>query len=249
MVIELHEAFQLNGKRVLITGGTTGVGRATALLLARQGCRVFICGRDAAHLEDALGEIKGGGGMAEGMAGDVGTEEGIASIFAAADAWLGGLDIAVLNAGIGAKGELTEMSHAECARVVSVNLLSCISCAKEAMHRMAGRRGDIVMTGSMSAEVADERSAVYVATKAGVRGFAASLRKEANPLGVRVSLVEPGSIGSDMVDETPERQREMNAGGLMLRAEDVARAILFMLVQPDWCDVIKLQIRPHLQLI
>lgn len=201
------------------------------------------------HLADALSGIKTEGGVIGGIAGDLQTMEGVIGIFKAADAWLGGLDIAILNAGLPSKGNLADMDPEECSRVIHVNLLSYIHCAREAMRRMAGRTGDIVMTGSMSAEVADERSAVYVASKAGVRGFAASLRKEANPLGVRISLVEPGSIGSDMVDETPEQQRQMNAEQRMLKAEDVAQAILFMLVQPPWCDVIKMQIRPHLQLI
>lgn len=249
MIPELDEAYRLSGKKVLITGGTTGVGRATAALLARLGCRVFICGRDPGHLRDALEEIRNLGGLIEGTTGDLQTAEGALEIFKAADAWLEGLDIAVLNAGLPSKGSLTDMEPAECTQVISVNLLSYIHCAREAMRRMAGRTGDIVMTGSMSAEIAEEYSSVYVAAKAGIRGFAASLRKEANPAGVRVSVVEPGSIGSDMVDETPEQQRKMNAEGRMLKAEDVARAILFMLVQPPWCDVIKMQIRPHLQLI
>jgi NADP-dependent 3-hydroxy acid dehydrogenase YdfG len=105
------------------------------------------------------------------------------------------------------------------------------------------------MIGSLSAEVFDPNAAVYTATKAGVRGFAGSLRKELNPHGIRVSLIEPGSIGTDMVDESAAEQQRMQEEMKMLRADDVARAILFVLTQPERSDVIHLQVRPHLQIV
>ena len=239
----------LNGSRVLITGGSTGVGRAAALLFASQGCRVFICGRDCQHLAEAIEAGRQIGREIGGIAIDLSDSDSITTLFGAADEWLGGVDIALLNAGTGAHGVLTSMTHEACEEVVHVNLLSYIRCSLELMKRMAGRGGQIIMTGSMSAAVAEEEAAVYVATKFGVRGFARSLRKEANPLGVRVSLIEPGAIGSDMVDETCEQQRRMQEELRMLRAEDVARAIFLIASQPSRCDVIELQVRPHLQLI
>lgn len=244
------ENTDLEGKRALVCGGTTGVGRATAMLLATQGCRVFICGRNEDHLADAIQEIRTMGGDISGVQADLGETKGVMTLFEKADEWLGGLDFAILNAGIGSHGLLTTMTHEHCREVVSVNLLSYISCSLEAMRRMtAGGGGHIVMTGSMSAHVFDEEAAVYVATKAGIRGFATSLRKEANSSGIKVTLIEPGTISSDMVDETTEQQNEMIDGLRMLRASDVAEAIVFMLTRPKRCDVIQLQLRPHLQRI
>jgi NAD(P)-dependent dehydrogenase (short-subunit alcohol dehydrogenase family) len=239
----------LEGKRVLITGGSTGVGRATALMFAARGCRVFICGRDGQHLADAIDAGRQQGVEIGGIAVDLGKPDGIEALFKGADDWLGELDIVVLNAGLGAHGLLTSMSHEDCRELINVNLLSYIGCSLESIRRMQGRGGQIIMTGSMSAAIAEEEAAVYVATKAGIRGFARSLRKEANPLGIRVSLIEPGSIGSDMVDETNEQQRAMQKSLKMLQAEDVARAILLVASQPARCDVIELQVRPHLQII
>lgn len=244
-----YRPVDLRGQRAMIAGGTTGVGRATAALLASKGCRVFICGRDAGALRKAIETVSGAGGEISGVTADLAEVEGVLAFFRAADDWLGGLDIAVLNAGVGSNGELTKVSHEECRQVVNVNLLSVIHCAREALLRMSGKGGQIVMTGSMSAEVFDAPAALYTATKAGIRGFAGSLRKEANPLGVRVSLLEPGSIGTDMVDESLEEQRRMQDEMRMLRAEDVARSILFVLTQPPRCDIITLQVRPHLQII
>lgn len=246
---ESLEPVKLQGKRVLVAGGTTGVGRAIARLLAMLGCRVFICGRNPEALQEALQSIRDEGGEIYGTNVDLGKAGEIERLFAEADTWLGALDIAILCAGLGSHGKLTDMSHEECRSIVNVNLLSFIGCSLEALRRMAGKRGQIVMIGSLSAEVFDSDAAVYTATKCGVRGFAASLRKEANPAGVRVSLIEPGSIGTDMVDESPEEQRRMQEEMKMLRPEDIARCVLHVLTQPPLCDVIQLQVRPHLQLI
>jgi NAD(P)-dependent dehydrogenase (short-subunit alcohol dehydrogenase family) len=239
----------LAGKRVLITGGSTGVGRATALMFGAAGCRVFICGSDGQHLADAIAAGREQGSEIGGIALDLRKPDSIGELFNGADEWLGEIDIAVLNAGRGAHGPLTSMSHLECHELIHVNLLSYIACSLELLKRMQGRGGQIIMTGSMSAAVAEEEAAVYVATKSGIRGFARSLRKEANPLGIRIGLIEPGTIGSDMVDETLEQQRAMQESLRMLQAEDVARAIFVVASQPVRCDVIELQVRPHLQII
>lgn len=237
----------LEGKRAVVVGGTSGVGSATAKLLASAGCRVFVCGQNPDHLHDVIAD-SGDGGL-DGIAADIGTAEGIERYFNAADQWLGGLDIAVLNAGIGAHGALSDMSHDDYRRVIDVNLASYVGCAMESIRRMKDRGGHIVMTGSMSAHVFDENAAVYTATKAGIRGFAFSLRKEVNPLRIRVSLIEPGTVGSGMVDETAEQKERMVAELRMMRSEDVARAIQYTLIQPPVCDVISMQLKPQLQFI
>lgn len=239
----------LVGKKVLIAGGTTGVGRAAARLMAEQGCRVFICGRDPERLSATVSEIQAAGGDVNGIAVDLNNTEGIVKFFAESDKWLKGLDIAILNTGIGSKGELVDMTHEEYREVISVNLLSIIGCSLESMKRLTGKGGHIIMTGSMSADVFDTRATVYVAAKCGIRGFARCLRKEANPKGVKVSVVEPGSIATDMVDETPEEQEKMIRECRMLRPEDIAEAMLYLIRQPEWCDVIELKLRPHQQLI
>jgi NADP-dependent 3-hydroxy acid dehydrogenase YdfG len=243
------DTLSLRGQRVLITGGTTGVGRAVAELLGAEGCRVFIGGSDPEHLRQALEGIRETCRDVNGATSDIGTVEGVREFFGAAEEWLGGVDIVILCAGIGANGELSKQSHEECRQLVNVNLLSVIHGSLEAVRRMQRRRGQIVMIGSLSAEVFDPNAAVYTATKAGVRGFAGSLRKELNPHGIRVSLIEPGSIGTEMVDESAAEQQRMQEEMKMLRADDVARAILFVLTQPERSDVIHLQVRPHLQIV
>ncbi len=245
----LSTSVSLQGKRILITGGTTGIGRATAKLLSAAGCRVFICGRDPQALADAIEAARSPEVEIGGITTDLGSTEGVLELFAAADEWLGGLDVAILNAGLALEGKLTAMSHEECRQVVDVNLGGYIACALESMKRMKESGGHIVMTGSMSAETREKESAVYVATKAGIRGFASSLRKEANEARIGVSLIEPGSVGTDMVDETPGEQVEEQKKLKMLTAEDIALSIWYVLSQAERSDVVMIQIRPKQQAI
>jgi NADP-dependent 3-hydroxy acid dehydrogenase YdfG len=132
---------------------------------------------------------------------------------------------------------------------VKTNLLGYMACTHEATLRMEGKNGHIVNIGSMSADGREAGSSVYVATKAGVQGFTEALRKELNPKGIKVSLIEPGSVGTDMPSETEEEQREKEENGEMLKAEDVAACVLYTLCQPQRCDIVLVQIRPHKQLI
>jgi NADP-dependent 3-hydroxy acid dehydrogenase YdfG len=140
------------------------------------------------------------------------------------------------------------MGHETFRDIVDVNLNGYLSCALEALKRMSAQGGgQIILIGSMSAEVCDKNSAAYVASKAGIRGFAKSLRKEANPHGVRVSLIEPGKVGTDMQEQSPDEQEEEEEMLKMLTAEDIARCVFFVIGQPDRCDVVMLQVRPRLQ--
>ena len=134
--------------------------------------------------------------------------------------------------------------------ILNTNLLGYMACCNEAVKRMSGISGShIINIGSISADERAKDSSVYVATKAGVQGFNESLRKEVNAQGIKVSLIEPGLVGSDMVEEDDAGQRQKIAAMEMLKAEDIAAGILYCLSQPLRCDVIGLQIRPHLQII
>ena len=107
----------------------------------------------------------------------------------------------------------------------------------------------IINIGSMSAERREAGSSLYVATKSAVQGFTESLRKEVNQDGIRVALIEPGAVGTDLNDLPPEKQRQMEAELKMLKAEDIANYIYFILTEPQRVDVIVGEIRPHLQII
>jgi NADP-dependent 3-hydroxy acid dehydrogenase YdfG len=240
---------QLAGKRILITGGTTGIGRAIAILLGSYGAKLFTFGRHQEPLEEALAAIRKAGGQADGMLADSANDEDIRRVFQKVDEKLGGLDVLINCAALGA-GSLSEMADSDWRYVIDTNLIGYLAATKEALNRMQPqKKGHIVLVGSMSADVREAGSSVYVATKSAIQGLAESLRKEVNGDGIKISLVEPGAVGSDMQETTSEEERQKQQTGEMLRAEDIAVCVHYILTQPLRCDVVSVQIRPHLQLI
>jgi NADP-dependent 3-hydroxy acid dehydrogenase YdfG len=237
----------IEGKAIIVSGGTTGIGRATAKLLAERGARVLIFGRDENDLQDALSEMQSSGEV-HGLSADQAKPEDVARVFQTADEKLGGVDILINNAAITA-GSILKNSIEEISYGINVNLLGYAACSKEALTRMKDKGGHIVCVGSLSAEQREEESDIYVATKAGIQAFCESLRKAVNPQGIKVSLIEPGLIATPMVGNSPEEQAEKVRKGEMLEPEDIAEAVHYVLTQPARCDVISVQIRPHLQSI
>ena len=245
---DAHTAFvPVDGKAVLVTGGTTGIGRAIARLMAVQSARVFIFGRHQRELDDALASIREVGGHIQGTTADVAKAEDVKRVFAKAEDALGGIDVLVNNAGLSGEG-VVDMPETEWRYVVETNLVGYLACAQEAVPRMEARKsGHIVLIGSVSADRRGKDSSVYVATKAGIQGFAESLHKEVRTKGIKVSLIEPGSVGADLNGASDAEQRDEINKGERLRAEDIAVAVHYVLTQPARCDVTRLVIRPHVE--
>lgn len=240
----------LKGRRVLVTGGTTGIGRATARLLASEGARVFVCGRDKQHLKDALAAIAPLG-EADGIALDLADEDGVARFFAAGEKALGGIDAVVVNAAVAADG-LTEQSEADLRYAIATDFTAYLLSAREAAVRIKRSHpkigGDIVMIGSMSTYALGPHSTVYAGIKYGIQGFAVALRRELGPQGIRASLIEPSRTGTDMQlpDTSPAKQRRLINGHEMLRAEDIAVGVHYVLTQPARTVIQRLDITPRL---
>jgi NAD(P)-dependent dehydrogenase (short-subunit alcohol dehydrogenase family) len=251
--IDLHtlipDPCTLQGKRALVTGGTTGIGRALMKTLVAAGARVMTFGRREDDLETALAAARSPAGEAHGITADISRPGEAARVFAEADRWLGGLDILVNNAAI-AGDDFEEQSPDAIDYVVRTNVTGYLACAHEAVRRMrAGGGGRIVLVGSMSADLREEGGSTYVATKGAIQAFAESLRKTVNEDGIRVTLLEPGKVATDMVEMSGPEMEKAISEQKMLRPEEVAGAILFALLQPAHCDVVAIQIRPHLQVI
>ncbi len=236
----------LQGRRAVVTGGTTGIGRAIAVLLASCGVDVFICGRDPAHLADALERIREVG-KGDGIAIDLGEADNVARFFDAARAYLGGLDIAVINAAFSADA-LSDTGEADLRYAIATDFTAYLLSAKAAAD-LLGEKGDIVFIGSMSAYLLGPQSTIYAGIKYGIQGFAEALRKELGPKGIKVSNVEPGKTGSDMQlpDILVEKQREQIHEESMLRAEDIAVGVHFVLTQPRRSVIQQLTIAPRMQ--
>lgn len=221
----------LKGRAAIITGGTTGIGRAIAVLLAAEGVKVFICGRTPSHLDDALTRIREVG-EGDGINVDLARREGVERFFKAADDYLGRLDVAVVNAAVPADG-LGEPGKEDLDYQIAVDFTSYLHTTRAALDRMEAG-SDIILIGSMSAVSRSGGSSIYVAAKTGIEGFAHSLRQEVSENDIKVGLIEPSFTGADFQypEYPPEKQREAIHEETMLRAEDIAVATHFMLTQP-----------------
>jgi len=236
----------LNGRRALVTGGTTGIGRAIAVLLASEGAKVFICGRDPDHLQDALARIHEVG-EGEGALGDLARPDDLKRVFEEADRYLGGLDIAVINAAIGAEG-VGDVEEDELRYQIGIDFTSYLVSAHHAAKRM-GAGSDIIVIGSIAA-VSRDGNSVYTAAKTAMQGFVPALRKELADKDIKVGLIEPGSTGTEMQkgDFTAEEQVDQINAQRMLRAEDIAVAVQFMLQQPRRTAVSLIRVEARLPL-
>lgn len=245
-----YQLESVSRKAILITGGTTGIGRATAILLASQGAKVMVFGRHEQELNDALKDIRQAGSDVMGFTADTAKADDVKRVFREVDRQMGRLDILINNAALGYES-IMKGGYEDWEYIVSTNLLGYMAMTHEAIERMkAQKQGHIVNIGSMSADVREKNSSVYVATKSGIQGFSEALRKEVNSLGIKVTLIEPGAVGTDMQSQySPEEQREKIEKMEMMRAEDIAACVLYTLTQPKRCDVVSVQIRPHLQSI
>lgn len=242
----------ISGRRIVITGGTTGIGREIALRLVALGGNVLIAGHDEIHLQETIDSIRETGykGALNGIIADLSTANGISKLFREADSVFGSqLDVLINNAAL-AYGSAAEGSYDDWQKVVDTNLLGYIACTHEAITRMTKvQNGHIVHIGSMSADVRERGSSVYVATKSGIQGFSESLRKEVNEKGILVTLIEPGAVDTDMQPQETADKRSAAENDEMLKASDIAEAVLYALAQDERCNVVEIRLRPRLQLI
>lgn len=241
------EILTLRGKVAIITGGTTGIGRATALLLGRKGVKVVVYGRHPEELEDTLHDMMDAG-VAEyhGLTADNAYEEQIVKVFAECRQRFGEPEILINNAALPAESIL-DTDYDEALYILRVNILGYLTCVREAAKSMRARgSGHIVNVGSMSAVTREAGSELYVATKAAIAAMSESLRKQLGQEGIRVSLVEPGLVGTNLHGEPADvpSQLQMQAEAKMLEAEDIAHAIYCVLTQPERSNMYSLRVGP-----
>ncbi|MBN8293023.1 SDR family oxidoreductase [Rhodobacter sp. NTK016B] len=224
-------------KRMLITGGTRGIGRATALMAAARGWDLALGYRgDDAAAEALLAEIRSTGARAVAQPGDVSDPDAVAALFERAEQALGGLEAVVVNAGIVAPASpLAGADTGRLKRVIEVNLLGALFTAREAARRLAGREGAaMVLVSSTAARLGAGGEYVdYAAAKAGVETLALGLAKELAGQGVRVNAVRPGLIDTDIHASGGRPDRAQALGHLAAlgrpgRPDEVAEMILWL---------------------
>ena len=241
----------LSGRAIAITGASSGIGAACARMLAGAGASVALAARRADRLEELAGEVEAAGGTAVAIEADISQEEQANAFVRQAHDRLGRLDGLVNNAGVMLLGPVTDADTADWRRMVDVNMLGLLYCTHAALPIMRdGGGGHIVNLSSVAGRMAAFGSAVYNLTKWGVGGFSEGLRQEALNMNIRVTLIEPGFVDTElqghntdpMIVGAMEKSREDI--GQVLSADDIARAILYALSQPQHVSVNEVLIRP-----
>jgi NAD(P)-dependent dehydrogenase (short-subunit alcohol dehydrogenase family) len=226
---------------LLVTGGSRGIGAATAVLAARKGYAVAVnYTRNEAAAQEVVRSIRAAGGRAEALPGDVADEAQVTELFAQVDSRLGRLTALVNNAGIVDRtSRVEDMSLERLRRMFDVNVIGSILCAREAIKRMStrhgGRGGAIVNVSSAAARLGAPGQYVdYAASKGAIDAFTIGLAKEVAAEGIRVNAVRPGLIETDIHASggLPNRVRELAHQVPMQRggsADEVAQAIVWLL--------------------
>jgi NADP-dependent 3-hydroxy acid dehydrogenase YdfG len=244
----------LEGRVAAITGASSGIGEATARALAREGAAVALGARREERIAELAQRIEADGSRAIAIATDVSDEASARAFVRRAHDELGRLDILVNNAGVMLLGPVEGADTAQWRQMVGVNLLGLLYCTHEALPLMrAGGGGHVVNLSSVAGRTARAGSAVYNLTKWGVNGFSEGLRQEALHANIRVTIVEPGFVDTELqghnelpvVQETIEKARAQI--GDLLQAEDIAEGIRYAVTSPQHVSVNEVLIRPTRQ--
>ncbi|WP_431774610.1 SDR family oxidoreductase [Streptomyces cucumeris] len=241
----------IDGKVVAVTGASSGIGEATALLLAERGARLVLGARRTERLTELVARIEGAGGTAVALRTDVTRRDDVRALVALAGERYGRLDVLVGNAGVGTISPLDDLRVDEWDTMVDVNIKGVLHGIGAALpvFRAQGS-GHFITTASTAAFRVVPTMAVYAATKFAVRALCEGLRQEAGD-SLRVTTVSPGMVATDFVDaSTNERAREQVTevrDRIAIPPEAIAEAIAYAIGQPATVDVNEIVIRPTAQ--
>jgi len=246
---------RLDGTTALVTGASSGIGAATALALAGQGAAVALVARRTDRLAALAEQIERTGGQALVLTGDVTKQGDAEQVVERTVAELGRLDTLVNNAGVMLLGPAVNAPVSEWQRMVEINVLALLYCTHAALPHLLQaaedsprRVADMVNISSVAGRIARQGSGVYNATKFGVVAFSESLRQEVTARHVRVSLIEPGAVDTELASHNrPEVLEQIGrrfADIERLEADDIADAISYIVTRPRRVAVNEVLIRP-----
>ncbi|MER5347936.1 SDR family NAD(P)-dependent oxidoreductase [Streptomyces mirabilis] len=246
---------RLEGTVALVTGASSGIGHATALELAREGASVALVGRREDRLTDLAAEITGAGGKALVVPADITTAQAAAEAVERTVEGLGRLDTLVNNAGLMLLGPAPSADLNDWRRMIDINLMGLMYTAHAAVPHLVKAAAeeprqvaDIVNIGSLAGRNAYAMSAVYSATKFGVGAFSEALRQELARQHVRVSVIEPGSVDTELRTHNPDVIQQHIVAALgdieRLQSQDIADTVGYIVTRPRHVAVAELLVRP-----
>jgi len=242
---------KLSNKVAIVTGASSGIGEATASALAAEGMKVALMARRADRLRLLANKINSScPGEALSIEADVTDPEAVRwTVSTTMERW-GRVDVLVNNAGVMYLGPVADADVEDLRRMVDINLMGAIYMTHAVLPIMKAQGGGhLVNVSSVSGRLVSSRSAVYSATKFALNAFSDGLRQEVGGSRIRVTVVEPGAVLTELTDHIPDEKLKSDikswVGSLTaLKSEDIAASIVYAVTQPQHVNVNEIMIRP-----
>jgi len=241
----------ISGKVVIITGASSGIGMATAKLLAAQGASVSLAARRKDKLDAVVKEIQDAGGKAQAFTTDVSKLSDMQSLVADTIAAFGRIDVFFNNAGVMPLSLLESCRYEEWEQMIDVNIKGILYGIGAALpHFREQKSGHFINVSSVAGHIVAPSSAVYSGTKFAVRAISEGLRQEVKPYNIRTTTISPGSVESELLNGIKDQDiKSMIAqiANLSIPAASIASAVAYVIGQPDEVDINEMIIRPTAQ--
>lgn len=240
----------ISGKVAIVTGASSGIGEATAIALAAAGAKVVIAARRGDRLQSLSQRIQQSGGEVLALTVDVADESQVRDLVAKTQNQWGRIDILVNNAGVMLLGMIDGANTEDWRRMMNINVLGLMYATHAVLPIMKSQgEGHIVNVSSVAGRVANAGSGVYNASKWAVNAFSEALRKEVYQNSIRVTIIEPGLVATELPQHITDLGAKERAAGFYgslknLESEDIAGAIVYAVTQPPHVNVNEILIRP-----
>lgn len=242
----------IKGKIVVITGASSGLGEATARMLAEQGAVVVLGARRLERLNRLVEEINQQGGQASALQTDVTDRAQVQALVDHAVKEHGRLDVIINNAGIMPQSLLENLKVDEWDRMIDVNIKGVLYGIAAALPQMKRQKsGQIINVSSVAGHRVGPGSSVYAATKFAVRALSEGLRQEVKPYNLRTTIISPGAVDTELPNTITDETVGQNIGRfyeeVAIPADSFARAVVFAMSQPEEVDINEILYRPTAQ--
>ena len=231
----------LAGKVSIVTGAGRGIGRAISILLGRSGSRVVLAARSESQLRAVGEEIQSQGGEALVVPTDLSLDEAMERLVAATLEKWGSIDHLINNAGWGKTGPIIKVKRADWDETLRINLRAPMVLSQLVLPKLMEKgEGVIINISSISGKSGQANAAAYSASKFGLIGFSQSLYEEVKEFGIKVAVLLPGFVDTPMIPPTKRLDKTK-----MIRPEDIAQAVLFVLTSPATSCPVEITVRPQ----